>query len=146
MTRRRTKCLPLYADGPAPPPSQWVSFCARIVEDEESTWVERPLGPRPDGICPRCWPRAVAMFQHGVTIERLYPPSQGATMLPTYQTANKAIEASRAKGETVEVAVTPENWETLLEAASDRWFEDGRFFFACAERGDDWIVVIARRP
>ena len=64
----------------------------------------------------------------------------------TYQTANKAIEASRAKGEAVEVAVTPENWATLVEAASDRWFEDGRHFFACAERGDDWIVVIARRP
>ena len=64
----------------------------------------------------------------------------------TYQTATRAIEASRSKGETVEVAVTPENWATLVEAASDRWVEDSKYFFACAERGDDWIVVIARRP
>lgn len=64
----------------------------------------------------------------------------------TYPLATRAIAASRARGETVEVAVTPENWETLVEAASDRWVAEGRFFFACAERGDDWIVVIARRP
>lgn len=64
----------------------------------------------------------------------------------TYALATRAIEASRARGETVEVAVTPENWETLLEAASVHWFERGRFFFARADRGDDWIVVIARRP
>lgn len=64
----------------------------------------------------------------------------------TYSTATAAIAASRTTNETTEAASTPENWATLVEAASDRWIEDGRHFFSCTERGDEWIVVLARRP
>jgi hypothetical protein len=64
----------------------------------------------------------------------------------TYQTAAQAIAAARLSTKPVEVAVSPENWATLVEAASDRWIEDGQHFFACTERGDEWIVVIASRP
>jgi hypothetical protein len=42
--------------------------------------------------------------------------------------------------------VTAANWSTLVECASDRWVEHGVHHFACAERGDEWVVTMEARP
>lgn len=63
-----------------------------------------------------------------------------------YQTAREAVAISRKRGAIVQAASTPENWAALKSEASERWIENGEFYFACAERGDEWTVKLARKP
>lgn len=74
---------------------------------------------------------------------------------PIYPTAVQAIAVARHnhlrhKIELNEAATfcenTEQNIKVLKSEASDSWQENGVLFFACAERGDEWIVKIRVNP
>ena len=59
MSRRSTRCLPLFPTSCAPPPTQWVAFCGRTIEEQDARDYDVPTGSRPEGVCRSCWPRAI---------------------------------------------------------------------------------------
>jgi hypothetical protein len=64
-----------------------------------------------------------------------------------YKTAREAIFNSRTAGKSTKCEATMDNYGELVEVCSDRRLQDdGSIVFSCAERGDDWTVIMERRP
>ena len=62
MSRRKTRCIPLMPTSPAPPPTDWHTYCGRIIDEVQARWPE--LWPecgqnRPLDFCHQCWNRAI---------------------------------------------------------------------------------------
>lgn len=84
MSRRRTRCLPLWPTSTAPPPTQWIAFCGRIIEEADARELDLRDGPRPAGICPRCWPRAKATVEARIAFSLVEPGSSQRTCFSIY--------------------------------------------------------------
>jgi len=89
MSRRKTRCIPLMPTSPAPPPTDWHTYCGRIIDEVQARWPEswpESGQNRPIGLCPQCWKRAAVMIATGVTIGLVDEHGRTGRMYPNPQT------------------------------------------------------------